>query len=270
MKLKAFIGWSGDLSCRLASEINKWLPNVLQNVKTFYSEEDIDKGAKWDSEISKELDESQVGIICLTQENRDERWILFEAGALSAKMGKPKVCPILFGFKPEELKPPLATFQLTRFTKEEFKKLIISINSSLAEEGLKQAALDETFAVWWPRLESKVKDIMESYKPGTKKEARPEKDILVEILETVRMLAKNQKPVDAPNQLLPGTSPTFALGAENMKALREAIGKWWESSKVEDNTIKMAAAMSAIDWRKLGAHPSVKPMPKTEKPEEKK
>lgn len=47
------------------------------------SEHDIDKGTRNIPAIARNLDETQFGIICLTPENLNAAWLLFEAGALS-------------------------------------------------------------------------------------------------------------------------------------------------------------------------------------------
>lgn len=62
--------------------------------KTYFTPDDIEKGAKWSTEVLKELEESEIGILCLTRDNLDKPWILFEAGALSKNFGKSKVCMI--------------------------------------------------------------------------------------------------------------------------------------------------------------------------------
>ncbi len=87
---KVFLSWSGDLSRQLAEELRSWLPGVLQFVRPYFTPDDVEKGAKWNSEISKELEESDVGILCLTRNNLDKPWIIFEAGALSKNFGKSK------------------------------------------------------------------------------------------------------------------------------------------------------------------------------------
>jgi len=67
--MKVFISWSGDLSKCLAEVLRQWLPAVIQAVKPYYSPDDITKGARWTTEIAKELEEASLGIICLTQDN---------------------------------------------------------------------------------------------------------------------------------------------------------------------------------------------------------
>jgi len=45
----------------------------------FFSEEDMPKGKVWFQTIENELKEAKAGIICLTPENLEKQWILFEA-----------------------------------------------------------------------------------------------------------------------------------------------------------------------------------------------
>lgn len=76
--MKVFISWSGDRSKQLAEVIHWWLPNVLQFVKPYFTPADMEKGTRWDNEISKELGQSQIGIIAMTEENLASPWIMFE------------------------------------------------------------------------------------------------------------------------------------------------------------------------------------------------
>ena len=67
--MKVFVSWSGELSCKMAEVLKKWLPCMLQSVEVFFSPEDIEKGANWDQTLATELSQSNYGIICLTQDN---------------------------------------------------------------------------------------------------------------------------------------------------------------------------------------------------------
>jgi hypothetical protein len=100
--VRVFISWSGDPSRQLAEAIHRWLPSVLQLVKPYFSS-DMDKGARWGSEISEELSKSKFGIVVLTRNNLLSPWINFEAGAISRTVGQAKVCPILFGIEPTDV-----------------------------------------------------------------------------------------------------------------------------------------------------------------------
>src|SRR5258708_7792508 len=101
--MKVFISWSGGLSKRIAELLKNWLPEVLQNVEPWVSSEDIEKGTVWFGELSKRLDEISVGIICVTQENMNAPWILFEAGALSKGREQARVCPLVIDLEPPNL-----------------------------------------------------------------------------------------------------------------------------------------------------------------------
>ena len=80
MATKVFISWSGDLSRKLGEALREWLPAALQYVKPYFSPEDIQKGTKGDTEIARQLESADIGVICLTLDNLEKPWILFEAG----------------------------------------------------------------------------------------------------------------------------------------------------------------------------------------------
>ena len=67
--MKVFISWSGPHSERLGEVLRDWLPNVLQHVRPYFTPSDIEKGARWSTDIAKELDESHMGILCVTRDN---------------------------------------------------------------------------------------------------------------------------------------------------------------------------------------------------------
>ena len=64
--MKVFISWSGERSKQVAVAIREWLPMILQYVEPWMSEADISAGDRWSVELSKQLEESGFGIICLT------------------------------------------------------------------------------------------------------------------------------------------------------------------------------------------------------------
>lgn len=188
MATKVFISWSGELSRKLAGAINDWLPAALQYVKPYFSPEDVEKGTKWNSEIAGELESSSVGIICLTPDNTEKPWILFEAGALSKSVEKARVCTLLFNMEPAEVKGPLTAFQATRFAQEDFKRLVSTINATAGDAKLEPSVLDSVFEMWWPKLESEVTAILSSHEEVAA-ERRSDRDILEEVLELSRINA---------------------------------------------------------------------------------
>ena len=161
--MKIFISQSGNLSHEAALILKDWIPSVIQNLVTYVSSEDIDKGARWIIDISKELESSNFGILCLTKENIKEPWINFEAGALSKVVDDSKVCPFLFGMKRSEIKSgmPLSQFQSTIFKKDDILKLMLSINKADGSEKLTEEKVKNSFEVWWPKLEDKLNKCLE-------------------------------------------------------------------------------------------------------------
>jgi hypothetical protein len=101
---------------------------------------------------------SSVCIIALTRESLDSRWIMFEAGAISKSPGNPRLCTILFDIEPTDVQGPLERFQATKFSKEDIRKLLKTINANAKEEALPDGTLDLVFDKWWPDLEHAVKE----------------------------------------------------------------------------------------------------------------
>lgn len=184
--MKIFISWSGETSQKIAGLIKDFIPKVIQSAKPYYTPDDIEKGVKWEAEISQHLEKCEIGLICLTKNNMDKPWILFEAGALSNRLEKAKVCPILFGVKKTEITGPLSTFQMTDFSKEDFFKLIQSINCSL-DEPVDEKNIKAIFDAFFTDLENEIKMILkEQTTSNSKKNTRADRDILEEILLLVR------------------------------------------------------------------------------------
>jgi hypothetical protein len=191
--MNIFISWSGKLSEQLASQIKEWLPNVIQRARPFISNESIRKGQKWFLEISKELSKVSFGILCLTKDNIEAPWLIFEAGALSKQIEDSHVCPILFGgLRPKDITGSLSNFQHTIFSKDDFFKLIETINTNLSEtEKLSEKLLANAFEKWWPDLENSISNILETVKePQAPSKSRPNSDILEEVLYLTREMSK--------------------------------------------------------------------------------
>jgi hypothetical protein len=219
--VKVFISWSGDKSKALAEQFHKWLPGVIQAVHPYFSPDDVAKGARWNTEISKELDSSQIGIICLTRDNLDAPWLMFEAGALSKNMERSKVCPIVFGLSPTDLKDPLAQFQCARFEKLEVKKIVKMANAELGENGLAQEVLDSVFEMWWPKLDAAVSEILGEAEKEEDAELRSDRDLLEEILALSRRSMRSAPPS---SRVSPGAVRDLVEGLHGAVSLSSEYG----------------------------------------------
>lgn len=200
--MKVFLSWSGHKSHQVAIALRDWLPSVIQSISPYVSSEDIDKGARWSTDIAKELEDSSFGILCVTKDNLEAPWLLFEAGALSKMMKKGSVCPFLFDLKMAEIKEgPILQFQTTVFEKSDIKKLLFSLNKSCGETGIKEELLAKSYEVWWPSLETALDKIINEKTEEKSSSKRPNKDdMLEEILELSRI---NQKILRSPEILFP-------------------------------------------------------------------
>lgn len=155
--MKVFISWSGALSCRIAKLLYQCLPEILPSITPFISTE-IRKGRLWPKEILEQLKGASVGIICVTPDSLINPWLNFEAGALVTSDAS--VCTILFGISPSEVKGPLSCFQMTCYTKSDFWKLILTLNSALSDDLISESDLAESFEIWWPKIRYRLNTIL--------------------------------------------------------------------------------------------------------------
>ncbi len=202
--MKVFISWSGNKSNKVALVLRDWLPSVIQSIEPYVSSEDIDKGARWSTDIAKELENSTFGILCVTKDNLEAPWLSFEAGALSKTMDKAFVTPFLFDIKRSEVNGPILQFQSTIFQKKDLKKLVSTLNKACGENCMPESRLEKTFEVWFPTLETelnKIKDVIDAPDEIKKKEElnSHSSEILEEILDLSR---NNQKLLRNPDQKL--------------------------------------------------------------------
>ncbi|MCZ4303695.1 TIR domain-containing protein [Zoogloeaceae bacterium G21618-S1] len=184
------MSWSGARSKAVAQAFNSWLPEVIQSLRPWHSD-DLEKGRRWDDGIAAQLNAANVGIICLTSDNLDSPWIHFEAGALSKLKSDALVCTFLLDVTPSDVRPPLGNFQHTEFKREDVLKLLRNINecSSAGGNGLPEERLKTAFDRCWPDLEallSRERDKRPTSRAS--KTVRSERDLLEEVLEGVRRI----------------------------------------------------------------------------------
>lgn len=192
---KVFISWSGKDSQQYAELLHGWLPSVLQFAEPYFTPKDVEKGVRWNNDISEKLETCDIGLLCLTQSNLESPWILFEAGALSKNIGGSRVTGILFGFGPSELTGPLATFQNTPYEKRHVFQVLEMINQANTATPLSREGLSRAFEKWWPDLEAAIAKV-ETEQLGIKdKGRRPDSELIEEILILTRgMSHRFQKP----------------------------------------------------------------------------
>lgn len=201
--MKVFISWSGTRSQKAAEILKQWIPCVIQSVEPYFSSADIDKGARWSTDIAKELQDASYGILCVTKENLSSAWLNFEAGALSKSIEQSKVCPFLVDLKPSDIQDsPILQFQMANAAKDDVFKLFKSINTNLGEMKLSEDVLSTTFETFWPKIEKDLKEI-----PTANKLTIPDKknveDAQLSIEEILDLVRYQHKLLKSPENLLP-------------------------------------------------------------------
>ena len=187
--MEVFISWSGPRSEKVAEALRDWLPSVIQSVEPFMSASDIEKGSRWSKDISMHLEKAQFGLICLTPDNLEAPWLLFEAGALSKSVENSRVVPYLYQVSPTELQVPLAQFQAAVADKSSTLDIIKSINEASEGNKLEPTRLERAFETWWPELGKALAAI-----PETTEETPPsrsDRDILEEVLRLCRQMSRS-------------------------------------------------------------------------------
>jgi hypothetical protein len=183
--MKLFISWSGERSRALAQALHDWIPLVLHYVEPWLSEADIGAGERWADAVAKELESSNFGIICITRENVNSPWILFEAGALAKSMQGSRVIPLLLDLEFRDITGPLAQFQAKKFEKSGLCEVIISLNQVSNNQVLETRA-NQLFEALWPKFEETITKIPEQ--TGIVKHTRSQHEILEELVASVRAL----------------------------------------------------------------------------------
>ncbi len=183
--MRVFISWSGPRSQALAQALYEWLPLVLHFVQPWLSQSDIEAGERWATEVAKELEASNFGIICVTRENVASPWILFEAGALTKLMQEGRVIPLLLDIEFREITGPLAQFQSKKVEKDGLRDVAVAINR-LAKDPVPDARLTQLLDMAWSSFEQKVSSIPKATTPA--KPNRPQQEILEELVTSIRGL----------------------------------------------------------------------------------
>jgi hypothetical protein len=155
--MRVFISWSGGCSRLVAEALRGWLPNVLQALDPWLSFADIAAGARWHQELGMRLAACNFGILCLTPENQENGWLLYEAGALSRSLESARVVPYLIGLRRTDVKGPLSHFQAVEADREGTFELLQSLNGALeaaGERALSDNGLRRAHELWWPEVEA--------------------------------------------------------------------------------------------------------------------
>ena len=177
-----FMSWSKERSKHIAQALDAWLPCVFTDVTTWISQHDIAAGSRWGQSLGEALQQCKFGVICLTPDNIDSSWLMFEAGALSKSFVGDRVVPLLYQLTRADVKSPLLQFQSVEADANGILALLRSINQ-IRDHPIDQDHLKRIFEMWWPDLE---KRLSLGTPPEVSLRARSDRELLEELLELVR------------------------------------------------------------------------------------
>jgi hypothetical protein len=185
--MKVFISQAQERSRALATELQVFIRRLVPATEPWMSTTGIEKGTRWNKELTDNLEQAGAGLICLTTENLNDRWILFESGALSRKPAD-KVWTYLLDLEYTQVEPPLSQFQHTKAEKNDTWQLVASINKTVETSGEKPRHPDDLrdqFETLWPKLEERIQQLR-TQRPGPPARKRGTDEILEELLGLVR------------------------------------------------------------------------------------
>jgi tetratricopeptide (TPR) repeat protein len=154
------------------------------------SDRDIEAGQRWNEQISLRLKDTSFGIVCLTSENLNAPWILFEAGALAKSVDSARVVPVLLGVRKADITFPLAQFQAVEADRDGIWDLILALNRGLGEDALQAETLRNIFEGLWGRLETAIAKISAPTVNLPASNRRSEREVLEDVLEGVRQVQR--------------------------------------------------------------------------------
>jgi hypothetical protein len=208
--MRVFIGWSGDRSRLVAGGLKSLLEYTFEGIDVFVSDY-IEPGEAWGPRLQSELEQSQVGILCLTAENFDAPWLLFEAGAMAKKFesSRTRVVPYLIDTLPEAAaKSPLRQFQQVNADREGTLFIIKTINA-LRESPQGSDRLSRIFNGAWLEFEQTMKALPAH---GERRhDKRSDREILESILQQVETLVQGHSGPTAAVEKLPSEEVAHLL-----------------------------------------------------------
>ncbi len=186
--MKVLISWSGEASKQVALQVRQFVKRVIQATDPWMSAVDISAGSMWPEELWKILEVVRAGIVCLTPDNLESRWIHFEAGALAQVVGKKCVCPLLHGLKISDVKSPLSFLMCELDDEQGLLRVMQAINGAMEGNALSDNDLKDSFDAHYVGFKKALAKIPPSVPKQEVSKSERRQDILEEILAIVREL----------------------------------------------------------------------------------
>jgi TIR domain len=203
--MRVFISWSGEPSRLIAKALDGWLESVVQHVDAWMSDEEIGSGQRWNEAIAHSLDETDLGIVCVTRANQHAPWLIFEAGAVAKSVKKGRVVPLYIDLLSTDITGPLEAFQGRSLDENGVRRLVHDLNEA-AEKKMPKERLDAVFNAMWPELEAAIDEALKGM-PTPDEPQRDVNDMVAEIVERVRRIERTTD-MAFPLAVFGGRAPT--------------------------------------------------------------
>ncbi len=132
------------------------------------------------------LNRATYGVLCITPDNCSNPWVLFEAGAIGARVGN-LVCPLVFGMEIDALRYPIRRYQAKPLDKGGVWEMLVAIHGSIDQKLLDAGRLERSFAAHWPAFEKAISMVTTETQAPPVSEPTPE-DLLSELLQGVKSI----------------------------------------------------------------------------------
>ena len=169
-----FIGWSGDRSKRLATALRKALRSTFDSLNVWMSASDIEVGSLWFNKLNRALRRSSLGVLCLTPENLEAPWIVFEAGSLAKGASSARVVPYRLELQADDVPSPLRSFQAVDADEAGTLQVFKAVNKTLSKP-LDGRHFAKLWNEHWPALKSEIDAIRKSERPIPVKEVEQQR-----------------------------------------------------------------------------------------------
>ena len=219
--MRVFVSWSGERSKAAALGLKSLLEDTFPEAVDVFISDHIDAGETWARRLESELEQSQFGVLCLTQENFQAPWLLFEAGAISKKFGSARVVPYLIDELPAAAdRSPLSQFQRVQADREGTFRLVKSINA-VRENPQVSHKLERLFNGWWPDFEQTLKALPPP--AGRQPDSRSDREVLETILQKVEILVQAHHDSTGPASRLPSEELAHLLNLRDQPTITYSL-----------------------------------------------
>lgn len=123
---------------------------------SFVNSGDIALGNNWTKVLEEAVKTDDCGLLCVTPDNVNSEWLVFEAGILSSNVKL--LIPLLFGVSALQLGTPLHMFQSVPFGVDGMRELVCQLNNLCGYNGVSAYVLEDRFKALYPTLEMLVKE----------------------------------------------------------------------------------------------------------------